>query len=194
MFYYAWQWDKSKPLPERSFGHPGGERNSHDLNGGKKMKKKRISLLLSLLFLAFLAAIFLPACKEKEGTPAQAEEITLQTVAAVLGTAEGQTSGIAELKKSDQGFVVSYHLYLPEAQDFDELVGKDLAPKIEKLYKTFKTIDNVTFDVETPDLAENGEWRQYCSFDMTRKIYNQLNWTNLLAADLFKFCKVSYPR
>jgi len=32
----------------------------------------------------------------------------------------------------------------------------------------------------------------YCDFDMTRKIYGQLNWTNLLARDLFKVCKVSY--
>ena len=158
------------------------------------MKKNYISLSLSLLFLAFLAAVFLPACKDKEGTPSPAEEITLQTFAAVFGSAEAQTSGIAELKKTDQGLVVSYHLYLPEAQDFDELVGKDLAPKIEQLYKTFKTIDNVTFDVETPDLSGSGEWRSYCSFDMTRKVYNQLNWTNLLAADLFKVCKVSYAR
>ncbi len=158
------------------------------------MKDRRIALSLSLLFLAFLAAMLLPACKEKEGTSSPAEEISLQTFAAILGNAEPQTSGIAELEKTDQGLVVSYHLYLPEAQDFDELIGKDLAPKIEQLYKTFKTIDNVTFDVETPDVSGSGAWRSYCSFDMTRKVYNQLNWTNLLAADLFKVCKVSYAK
>jgi hypothetical protein len=159
----------------------------------KTMKKKRLSLSVSILFLAFLTAVCLPACKEKQGTPAPpAEEITLQSFAAVLGTAEAQNSGIAELKKTDQGLMVSYHLYLADPQDFDQLIGKDLAPKIDKLYTTFKTIDSVTFDVATPDPAGTGEWRQYCSFDMTRKIYNQLNWTNLLAADLFKVCKVSY--
>jgi hypothetical protein len=156
------------------------------------MKEKRVSLLWSLLVLAFLAMILMPACKGKEGPPAQAEEITLQTFATVLGKAEAGTSGIAALDKTDQGLVVNYHLYLPEAQDFDELIGKDLAPKVEQLYKTFKTIDEVTFDVRTPDVAGTGEWRQYCSFDMTRKIYSQLDWTHLLARDLFKVCKVSY--
>jgi hypothetical protein len=156
------------------------------------MKEKSISLSLSLPILAFLAAVLMIACKGKEGPPAQAEEITLETFAAVLGYAEAGTSGIAALEKTDQGLVVNYHLYLPEAQDFDEFIGKDLAPKVEQLYKTFKTIDEVTFVVKTPDVAEIGEWRQYCTFDMTRKIYNQLNWTNLLARDLFKVCKVSY--
>jgi hypothetical protein len=151
-------------------------------------------LALSLLVVAFLAALFIPACKGKKEAPAApAEEITLQTFAAVLGNAEAETSGIAALEKTDTGLVVNYHLYLPEAQDFDELIGKDLAPKIEQLYKTFKTIDEVTFDVRTPDVAGTGAWRSYCSFDMTRKIYNELNWTNLLARDLFKVCKVSYP-
>ncbi len=158
------------------------------------MKKKSISLLLSFLFLTFLIAIFIPACKEKEEPSAQAEVITLQTFAEVLGKAEAQTSGIAELEKTAEELVVHYHLYLPEPQDFDALIGKDLAPKIEQLYKTFKTIDKVKFAVETPDLAENGEWRPYCSFHMTRKIYNQLNWTNLLARDLFKVCEVNYDR
>jgi hypothetical protein len=156
------------------------------------MKKKRISLSVSVLFLAFLTAVCLPACKEKEGTPAPAKGITLETFAAVLGNAEAQNSGITELEKTDQGLVVNYHLYLAVPQDFDQLIGKELAPKIEKLYKTFEGIDNVTFDVATPDPAGTGEWRPYCSFDMTRKIYSQLNWTNLLAADLFKVCKVSY--
>jgi hypothetical protein len=156
------------------------------------MKKRSISLSLSLLILAFMAVIFMSACKGKEGPPAQAEEITLQSFAAILGNAEAGTSGIAALEKTDQGLVVNYHLYLPEAQDFDELIGTDLAPKVEQLYKTFKTIDEVTFDVRTPDVAEVGEWRQYCTFDMTRRIYNQLNWTNLLARDLFKVCRVKY--
>ncbi|MEW5900138.1 MAG: hypothetical protein AB1715_01605 [Acidobacteriota bacterium] len=158
------------------------------------MKKKSVSLSLTLLVMAFLSALLISACKEKEQTSTQAEEITLQTFATVLGKAEPQASGIDELRKEEQGLVVHYHLYLPEAQDFDELIGQDLAPKINQLYRAFKTIDKVTFEVETPDLAETGEYRPYCGFDMTRKIYNQLNWTNLLARDLFKVCKVNYSR
>lgn len=158
------------------------------------MKKKSVSFSLSFLFLAFLIVIFMPACKGKEATPTKAERITLQTFAAVLGKAEAQTSGIADLEKTDQGLVVSYHLYLPQLEDFDEIIGKEFAPKVELLYKTFTNIDKVKFDVETPDEARTGKWEPYCSFRMTRKIYNQLNWSNLLAKDLFKVCEVNYNR
>ncbi len=156
------------------------------------MKKTNLSLSFPFFVLAVMAMIVTPACKSKENPPAQAEEITLQSFETVLGKPEAEYSGIAALDKTDQGLVVKYHLYLPEAQDFDMLIGQDLAPKIEKLYKTFKTIDFVTFDVRTPDLAGTGEYRQYCSFDMTRKTFNELDWTNLLARDLFKVCKVKY--
>jgi hypothetical protein len=181
-------------MHECSFRQSRRERNSHESKGEKKMKEKRVSFLWSFLFLAFLTAIIIPACKEKESTPAEAEEITLQTFAEILGKAEKQTSGIAELERTSEGFVVNYHLYLPEPQDFDDLIGKELAPRIKELYRTFTTIDEVTFAVETPDIVRPGEWRPYCSFYMTRKIYNQLNWTNLLASDLFKVCKVEYFR
>jgi hypothetical protein len=158
------------------------------------MKKKSLSLSLTLLVLALSSALSLPACKERAGSSDQAEEITMQTFSAVLDRAEPQKSGISDLKKTGQDLEVVYNLYLPEAQDFDDLIGKDLAPKIEQLYKTFKTIDKVTFTVQTPDLAETGVWREYCSFEMTRKIYSQINWTSLLARDLFKVCKVRYAR
>lgn len=156
------------------------------------MKKMRLSLSFPFFVLAIMAMIVTPGCKGKESPPAQAEEITLQSFATVLGNAGADESGIAALDKTDEGLVVTYHLYLPEAQDFDVLIGQDLAPKIEKLYKTFNSIDQVTFDVRTPDLAGTGEYRQYCAFDMTRKTFNELDWTNLLAADLFKVCKVKY--
>lgn len=158
------------------------------------MKKKSTSLLLSFLVLAFLITILMPSCKKKEETPTQAKQITLQTFAEVLGKAQAETSGIADLQKTDQGLVVTYHLYLPQPQDFDALIGDDLAPKVEQLYKTFPSIDKVKFAVETPDPAETGRWLPYCAFNMTRKIYNQLNWTNLLARDLFKVCEVTYDR
>jgi hypothetical protein len=111
-----------------------------------------------------------------------------------MGKAAAHVSGVHELSKTADGYEVNYHLYLATPQDFDEEIGADLAPKIEKLYKAFPTLDTVTFSVETPDPANTARWKPYCSFDMTRKTYEQLNWTNLLARDLFKVCQVTYAR
>ena len=81
---------------------------------------------------------------------------------------------------------------ISDMKDFDVIIGSDLAPKIAALYKTFKSLDKATFTVETGDPSNPANVNPYCDFDMTRKIYQQLNWTNLLARDLFKVCKVTY--
>jgi hypothetical protein len=144
--------------------------------------------------LVVLAAVSLSACKGKTGTPAETENLTLDDVIGVMGKAEAQMSGAHELTRTADGYEVNYHLYLVQPQDFDGVIGSDLAPKIERLYREFGWLDKVTFSVETPDAANSAEWRPYCSFDMTRMTYNQLNWTNLLAQDLFKVCRVTYAR
>jgi hypothetical protein len=156
------------------------------------MNRKAFFLFFGALALVVLATISIPACKGE--APAKSEEISIDTLAAVLGKAEGANSGISELSKTPDGLVINYHLYLPEQKDFDALIGTDLAPKIQNLYKIFKSIDKVTFTVETGVVANPPSLEPYCSFDMTRRIYEQTNWTNLLARDLFKICKVNYTK
>jgi len=147
---------------------------------------------LGVAAMIVLAAMSISACKGKMGGPASAETLSLEALTKVMGKAEGQISGVHEVSKTADGYEINYHLYLSEQSDFDHVIGTDLAPRIEKLYKTYDALDKVTFSVETPDPSNTAEWRPYCAFDMTRQIYKQLNWTNLLARDLFKVCKVSY--
>jgi hypothetical protein len=147
-----------------------------------------------MVALVILTAIFISACKGQTGAPAEAGSLTLEAVTKVMGKAAAQVSGVHELTKTTDGYEINYHLYVVTPQDFDGEIGADLAPKIEKLYRTFAALDIVTFSVEMPDPANSADWRPYCSFDMTRKVYEQLNWTNLLARDLFKVCKISYAR
>jgi hypothetical protein len=154
---------------------------------------KRLTLF-GVVAMIILTAAFFSACKGKTGAPAEAESLSLEAVTAVMGKAGAEISGPSEVTKTDDGYEINYHLYLTEPQDFDQMIGADLAPKVEKLYKKFANLDKVTFSVEIPDPANTAEWKPYCSFDMTRQIYGQLNWTNLLARDLFKVCKVTYPR
>ncbi len=152
-----------------------------------KINKNSV-FVYGFLALAALAAVLTPACKSK----APAENINLDSVIGVMGKASGSSSGVSELAKEGDTYVINYHLMIADMKDFDVIIGQDLAPKIEQLYKTFKTIDKVTFTVETGDPSNPANLNPYCDFDMTRKIYQQLNWTNLLARDLFKVCKVNY--
>ncbi|OGD21269.1 MAG: hypothetical protein A2W03_09630 [Candidatus Aminicenantes bacterium RBG_16_63_16] len=153
------------------------------------MKINKNSLLIyGFLALAALVVAVMPACKK--GT--ESEQITLDTVAAVMGTPSGSSSGVSELAKEGDTYIINYHLMISDMKDFDVIIGSDLAPKIAALYKTFKSLDKATFTVETGDPSNPANVNPYCDFDMTRKIYQQLNWTNLLARDLFKVCKVTY--
>ncbi len=152
-----------------------------------KMNKHTLCLY-GALAVAALAAVLAPACKSKE----PAAEINLDSVINVMGKASGSTSGVSELAQQGDTYVINYHLFIADMKDFDVVVGQDLAPKIDKLYKAFPQLDKATFTVETGDPSNPANLKPYCDFDLTRKIYEQLNWTNLLARDLFKVCKVSY--
>ena len=153
------------------------------------MKTHTNSLFVhGLLALAVLAVALTPACKSK----APAQDITLDSVAAVMGRPSGSVSGVSELAKEGDTYIINYHLMIADMKDFDVVIGTDLAPKIAALYKAFPKLDKTTFTVETGDPSNPANVNPYCDFDMTRKVFGQLNWTNLLARDLFKVCKVTY--
>jgi hypothetical protein len=150
--------------------------------------------ILGFLALIIWATFFMSACKGKEKAEApatektalQAEDISLDTISAVLGKPEGDKSGIFDLDKSENELQVNYHFYTPEAKDIDDDIGLDLAPKIQELYKKFKTIDRVAFVIHVFHAGLSAEWEPYCSFAMTRKVINETNWTDLLATEFFK--------
>ncbi len=146
---------------------------------------RHLLFVYGLLAVAVLATALIPACKT-----APAEQIDLESVTAVMGRASGSQSGVSGLAKEGDTYVINYHLMIANMSDFDLLIGTDLAPKIHALYGAFKSLDKVTFTVETGDPSNPANVNPYCDFDMTRKIHDQLTWTNLLAKDLFKVCKV----
>ncbi len=152
------------------------------------MKTHRNSLFIyGLLALAALAVVLTPACKKE-----RRRSITLDIGHRRYGQTHRIVSGVSELAKEGDTYIINYHLMIADMKDFDTVIGTDLAPKIDALYKTFKSLDKATFTVETGDPSNPANVNPYCDFDMTRKIYQQLNWTNLLARDLFKVCKVSF--
>ena len=61
-----------------------------------------------------------------------------------------------------------------------------MAPKIQALYRKFKSIDRVVFKVDVFERRDVIEWRNYCSFATTRRLIDETNWTSLLLKDFFK--------
>jgi hypothetical protein len=161
------------------------------------MRHHRFPRFLSFFILAVLAAFSLTACQRSEKTAAPApvsekaaappaEELTLETLSSVLGKAEAENSGLFELTRGENEWIVTYHFYEARTKGMEERFGPDLAPKIQALYKKFKTIDRVMFKVDVFARRDAVEWRPYCSFVTTRKLIDETNWTNLLLKDFFK--------
>jgi hypothetical protein len=145
--------------------------------------------LFGVIALAFLALAFISACKSspKEETAAPAAEVVdLAAVSAVLGRAEDQTSGLFDLDQADGELQISYHFYTDQMSEINDDIGVEMAPKIRELYRTFKTIDRIVFSVQVAHPTSLQEWKPYCSFATTRKLIEETDWTNLLAADFFK--------
>ena len=150
--------------------------------------------ILGFLALIIWATFFMSACKGKEKAEApatektglQAEDISLDTISAVLGKPEAEKSGIFDLGKSENELQIVYHFYTPEPKDIDDDIGADLASKIQELYKKFKTVDRVAFAIHVFHAGLSVEWKPYCTFVMTRKVINETNWTDLLATEFFK--------
>jgi len=135
--------------------------------------------------------LLVTSCKKEKAVESAAtpEQISMDTLSAVLGKAEGPSSGLFDFSQAEGQLRLVYHLYVPEGSDFNDFIGADMAPKIRKLYEHFKGLDGVTFVVETSKTSPAVDWTPYCSFGMTRKIFKETNWTGLLGRDLFKVCK-----
>ncbi len=155
------------------------------------MNRKGLFGILGIVLLICAAAAF-PACKRGAApSPAAAgtEGLTIDDFYPIMGKADGVNSGIAELTRSGAAIRINYHMVVPEGTDMDAYIGTEITPKLRKLYDSYKNVDETIFEVETANPADPTAWNPYCSFTMTRKIYNQTNWTGLLARDLFKVCK-----
>jgi hypothetical protein len=154
----------------------------------------RVFLKVLLILVVGGAAVgMLAGCKTNEsGAPAsgktsvQAEPISQAAISEVLGKASAENSGIFDLIKGDTEYWIDYHFYTPEAKDIDDDIGMDIAPKIQALYKKFKTLDRVHFVIIVYHAGLSVEWTPYCSFVTTRKMINETDWANFLAPNFFR--------
>jgi len=161
------------------------------------MKNHRYVSALALFGLAALAVLALAACQggEKIAAPAPpvektvtppAEELSLEALYGILGKAEAENSGIFDLSKGENEMIVTYHFYEARKKGMEDRIGPDMAPKIQALYRKFKSIDRVVFKVDVFERRDVIEWRPYCSFATTRRLIDETNWTSLLLKDFFK--------
>jgi hypothetical protein len=151
---------------------------------GDRPKSTAASILLSLTMIVFLGA-----CKGKAVEEAKpvvpAEIVSLETLVPVLGEAKEDAPGVLDVTKNEGEIVVNYRYYDADLQNVDNDMVTELAPKIQALYRNFKTLDRVVFRI-TINGATPGEWKLYSGFALTRKIVGEIQWSGILAEDFLR--------
>ncbi len=160
----------------------------------RNLKSKQAISRFVCWTLVFFILIVLSVCKSGEETKAEEAEkeregvtelLSLEKLIPIFGESTGNHSGIFDLSQTQEELLISYNLYIADMGNFDEEIGADLAPKIQKFYEAFKTPDRVAFRVYVPDSGE-ARWKQYVFFVVTRNLVEKTSWTNLLAIEFLR--------
>jgi hypothetical protein len=146
--------------------------------------------IAGVVFLAVLLAGSLAACKGKKDDglkPLSKEEVyTLDVLKTVLGQAGDTTSGILDVTGDARELIIYYRYYDDDQKNYDDDMVKDLAPKIEAMYKKFPGIHRTVFHITTNDPLSPGVWKPFVDFTLHRAIVEKVSWSGILTADFFK--------
>jgi hypothetical protein len=150
----------------------------------------RSAKFIGIALLALMIVGFLGGCKGKKSDElkpvAEQEVFTLDTLKPVLGEARDDASGILDVTGNAGELIISYRYYDVDLKNYDDDMVKELAPKIEAMYKKFKGLDRVVFQLTTNNPLIPGQWKHFVNFALNRKIVEQVEWSGVLTADFFK--------
>jgi opacity protein-like surface antigen len=139
-------------------------------------------LILSLVLVAALAVQ-----AQQMAQPAKTkvvDELTLPDLRSVLGTPMDDASGVSDFSRGDNGEIsIAYHYYDVDRDNYETDFASEIAPRIQTLYKKFKNLDRVRFEIVTNDPA-TVQWKPFAHFSMDRQTLEKLHWTWFVARDI----------
>lgn len=153
------------------------------------MKKNFLLVIyvIGLVGLIILLTGFSSACKSKKGETSETGQIlSLDQLKPILGEAREDNSGVVDVSGDPGNLIISYRYFDPDLKDYDNGLVRDLAPKIEALYKQFKNLNRVEFQVAVNDPEVPGKWKAYVDFAVNKKLIEELEWSNILTDDFFR--------
>jgi|SRR5665647_57562 len=146
------------------------------------MRLKRMILILGLVLVAAVAVQ-----AQQMAQPAKTkvlDELTLPDLRSVLGTPMDDASGVSEFSRGENGeIVLAYHYYDVDRDNYETDFASEIAPRIQTLYKKFKNLDRVRFEIVTNDPA-TVQWKPFSQFSMDRQTLEKLHWTWFVARDI----------
>jgi hypothetical protein len=152
----------------------------------QSQKSENLIVIFGFLILGVLLVAFPTACKKVEKKTTESVAISEEMLIPIFGDPKDAHSGVVDISQSATELTLAYHFYTQEISDFDDDIGRDLAPKIREFYKKFPQIDRVVFGVSLPSATDETGWKSYVTFVVTKKLVTETDWTKLLDDDFLK--------
>ena len=112
-------------------------------------------------------------------------EMSFQDVQAVLGTPMDDASGVSDFSLGDNGeIIIAYQYYDIDQDNYETDFASEIAPKIQTMYKKFKKLDRVRFEIVTNNPDASNLWKPFSQFSMDRKTLEKLHWTWFVSRDI----------
>jgi len=113
------------------------------------------------------------------------EELSLPDVRSVLGTPMDDSSGVSDFSLGDnREVIIAYHYYDVDEDNYETDFASEIAPLLQRLYRKFKNLDRVRFEIVTNNPAPPPLWKPFSQFTMDRKTIEKLRWTWFVARDV----------
>jgi hypothetical protein len=152
------------------------------------MTSRRSVVLGVLTFALILGLTMGSAAAVQAKQPAKTKtimEISLQDVQAVLGTPMDDASGVSDFSLGDNNeVVIAYRYYDVDLDNYETDFASEIAPKIQTMYKKFKNLDRIRFEIVTNDPTGYPQWKPFSQFSMDRKTLEKLHWTWFVSRDI----------
>lgn len=146
--------------------------------------------LIGISLLALLVVGFLGGCKGKtseEVRPVDQQEVfTISVLKPFLGEARADASGVLDVTGDANELVLYYRYFDVDLKNYDDDMVRELGPKIDVMFKKFKSLDRVVFQVTTNDPQVPGAWKPYVNFALNRKSVERVEWSRVLTTDFFR--------
>jgi hypothetical protein len=156
---------------------------------------KLVSFVVGLAVLFMLGA-FSAACKAKnEEKPAETaaapmveQPDPIAKIKSILGEPQDDVPGAEAVELNGSVLGVNYRFIPKNEETFQEDLGEDLAKKVRQIFEADKNIGRIDFVVDIPFVDETGgrAFKTKVTFTITRKIYEDTDWTGVFDKDFLK--------
>ncbi|HSA96735.1 MAG TPA: hypothetical protein VLJ16_11845 [Acidobacteriota bacterium] len=113
------------------------------------------------------------------------EGLTLEDVRSVLGTPGDDASGVSDFSEAEGGgIVIAYRYYDLDEDNYETDFASEMAPKLQRLYKKFKNVDRLRFEIVANNPGGTPFWKPFSQFETDRKTLEKLHWTWFVTRDI----------